>query len=181
MRPRTSTPCPLDRTDCFGHRVSCWGFWRGQSGAAEGGLAALARNRRIMASSASGALPPALGSPAPFSMLQMSCRGSRRSRFYGQNAELASHDCGASEGSSDRRELSGQLRRSDMFIPAPKQNRLEPHRGGMARSGENHAAPTELARLVWRMSLSLSRAAPRSGCWGPTARGNPLRSGSRWG
>jgi hypothetical protein len=30
-------------------------------------------------------------------MLQMSCRGSRRSRFYGQNAELASHDCAASE------------------------------------------------------------------------------------
>ena len=70
-----------------------------------GGLAALARNRRIMVSSALGALPLAVGSPAPFSMLQMSCRGSRRSRFYGQNAELASYDCGASEGGSDRREL----------------------------------------------------------------------------
>jgi hypothetical protein len=78
-------------------------------------------------------------------MLQMSCRGSRRSRFSGQNAELASHDYEASEGGSDRRELSGQLRRSDMFIvPAPKQNRLKPHRGGMVRSGEDHAAPTEL-------------------------------------
>ena len=49
----------------------------------------------------------------------------------------------------DRRELSGQLRRSGMFIvPAPKQNRLKPHRGGMVRSGEDHAAPTELERII---------------------------------
>ena len=42
--------------------------------------AALARNHRIMASSALGALPPAnLGSP-PISMSQTPCRGSRRSR-----------------------------------------------------------------------------------------------------
>ena len=34
----------------------------------------------------------------------------------------------------DRRELSGQLRRSGMFIaPASKQNRHKPHRGGMVR------------------------------------------------
>jgi hypothetical protein len=56
---------------------------------------ALARNRRIMASSVgSPSVSPC--SPAPISMLQMSYRGGRRSRFYGQNAELASHDCRAS-------------------------------------------------------------------------------------
>jgi hypothetical protein len=65
----------------------------------------MARNGRIMASNASGAVPLACGSPAPVSMLQTSCRGSRRSRFYGQNAELASHDYDASEGGSGRREL----------------------------------------------------------------------------
>jgi hypothetical protein len=50
----------------------------------------------------------ALVAPAPFSMLQMSCRGSRRSRFYGQNAELASRKastrrfvpCGPRSGAS---------------------------------------------------------------------------------
>ena len=36
-----------------------------------------------------------------------------------------------------------------MFIvPASKQNRLKPHRGGMVRSGEGHAAPTELERII---------------------------------
>ena len=52
-------------------------------------------------------------------------------------------DCG------DRRELSGQLRRSDMLIvPAPKENRLKPHRGGMVRFGGGHAAPTGLERII---------------------------------
>ena len=49
----------------------------------------------------------------------------------------------------DRRKLSGQLRKSGTFIvPASKQNRLKPHRGGMVRSGEGHAAPTELERII---------------------------------
>jgi len=64
----------------------------------------------------------------------------------------------------DRRELSGQLRRSDMFIvPAPKQNRLKPYRGGMVRSGEVPAAPTELEGIIGGavtkgVSLQRSRA-----------------------
>jgi hypothetical protein len=49
----------------------------------------------------------------------------------------------------DRRERSAQLRRSGMFIaPASKQIRLKPHRGGMVRAGEGHAAPTELERII---------------------------------
>jgi hypothetical protein len=49
----------------------------------------------------------------------------------------------------DRRELSGQLRWSEMLIvPASKQNRLKPHRGGMVRFREGHAAPTELERII---------------------------------
>jgi hypothetical protein len=34
-------------------------------------------------------------------------------------------------------------------VPATKQNRLKPHRGGMVRFGEGHsAAPTELERII---------------------------------
>ena len=61
-------------------------------------------------------------------------------------------------------QLSGQLRRSDMFIvPASKQNRLKPHRGGMVRSGEDHAAPTELERSIGgtvTINMSLLRSWP---------------------
>jgi hypothetical protein len=67
----------------------------------------------------------------------------------------------------DRRERSGQLRRSEMFIvPAPKQNRLTPHRGGMVRSGEVHAAPTELERIIGgtvTINMSLLRSWARTG------------------
>jgi hypothetical protein len=63
-------------------------------------VAALARIGRITATSASPAIPPAFFSPAPISMLQMSCRGSGRSHVHGQSAELASHDYDASEGAS---------------------------------------------------------------------------------
>ena len=65
----------------------------------------------------------------------------------------------------DRREVSGQLRRSDMFIvPAPKQNRLKPHRGGMVRSGEDHAAPTELERII-RGTATINMSLLRSSGW----------------
>jgi hypothetical protein len=65
----------------------------------------------------------------------------------------------------DRRELSGQLRRSDMFIvPAPKQNRLKPHRGGMVRSGEVHAAPTELERIIGG-TVTIGMSLLRSWAW----------------
>jgi hypothetical protein len=60
-----------------------------------GGLAVLARNRRIMASSTSVPLPLALWlTPAPISMSQMSCRGSRRSRERRQSVDLSSADPG---------------------------------------------------------------------------------------
>jgi hypothetical protein len=65
----------------------------------------------------------------------------------------------------DRRELSGQLRRSDMFIvPAPKQNRLKPHRGGMVRFGEVHAAPTELERIIGG-TVTIGMSLLRSWAW----------------
>jgi hypothetical protein len=65
----------------------------------------------------------------------------------------------------DRRELSGQLRRSGMFIvPASKQNRLKPHRGGMVRSGEGHAAPTELERIIGG-TVTINRSLLRSWAW----------------
>jgi hypothetical protein len=65
----------------------------------------------------------------------------------------------------DRRELSGQLRRSGMFIvPASKQNRLKPHRGGMVRSGEGHAAPTELERIIGG-TVTINMSLLRSWAW----------------
>ena len=65
----------------------------------------------------------------------------------------------------DRRELSGQLRWSEMFIvPAPKQNRLKPHRGGMVRSGEVDAAPTELERIIGG-TVTIGMSLLRSWAW----------------
>ena len=86
-----------------------------------------------------------------------------------------------------KRELSGQLRRSGMFIiskplgahcdhkparreaglwkePASKQNRLKPHRGGMVRSGKGHAAPTELERIIGG-AVTINTSLLRSWAW----------------
>ena len=57
-----------------------------------------------------------------------------------------------------------------MFIaPASKQIRLKPHRGGMVRAGEGHAAPTELERIIGgtvTIDMSLLRSwACTSVCW----------------
>ena len=35
-----------------------------------------------------------------------------------------------------------------LIVPAPKENRLKPHRGGMVRFGGGHAAPTGLERII---------------------------------
>jgi hypothetical protein len=51
------------------------------------------------------------------------------------------------------------------MVPAPKQNRLKPHRGGMARSGENHAAPTELKRIIVG-TVTRPMSLVRSWAWG---------------
>jgi hypothetical protein len=51
------------------------------------------------------------------------------------------------------------------MVPAPKQNRLKPHRGGMARSGENHAAPKELERIIGG-TVALNMSLLRSWAWG---------------
>jgi hypothetical protein len=54
-----------------------------------------------------------------------------------------------------------------MFIvPAPKQNRLKPHPGGMVRSGVDHAAPTELEQIIGgtvTINMSLLRSWARAG------------------
>ena len=52
-----------------------------------------------------------------------------------------------------------------MFIVhESKQNRLKPHRGGMARSGENHAAPTELERIIGG-TVTIHMSLLRSWAW----------------
>ena len=64
----------------------------------------------------------------------------------------------------ERRTLHGLLR-SDMFIvPAPKQNRLKPHRGGVVRFGEGHAAPTELERIIGG-TVTIGMSLLRSWAW----------------
>ena len=63
-----------------------------------------------------------------------------------------------------------------MFIvPASKQNRLKPHRGGMVRSGEGHAALTGFEKMI-------AQGRPRSckatvGC---VRFGKERRNGRRW-
>jgi hypothetical protein len=52
-----------------------------------------------------------------------------------------------------------------MFIvPAPKQNRLKPHRGGMVRSGVDHAAPMELKRMHG-IAVTINMSLLRSWAW----------------
>jgi hypothetical protein len=52
-----------------------------------------------------------------------------------------------------------------MFIvPAPKQNRLKPHRGGMAISDDVHAAPTELERIIGG-TVTINMPLLRSWAW----------------
>jgi len=96
-------------------------------------------------------------------MSQMSYRGGRRNRFYGQKCRAGIARLRGQRG-SDRRELSGQLRSDMLIVAAPKQNRLKPHRGGMARSGENHAAPTELERVI-EGTVAIHMSLLRSWAW----------------
>ena len=49
-------------------------------------------------------------------------------------------------------------------VPASKQNRLQPHRGDMVRSGEGHAAPTELERIIGG-AVAINVSLLRSWAW----------------
>ena len=57
-----------------------------------------------------------------------------------------------------------------IIVPAPKQNRLKPHRGGMKLPGAAHAAPTGLKRIARRgVAINMS---PR---WGLVQTGQCTR------